>query len=628
MPKLEDLKFKCHCGDWRFKNAFSEVDDIRDKVCRDLPFYGKQEGKEYCVLHFPEKDKVEDFEIVIKERLNEDIWDFRMVYFPKSLSYEREEFVKRANFNHATFADTVNFKWCKFRERFEFFNAVFKRDAVFICSDFYKSVSFNSAEFQEYGNFGGVTFHPESYPSFNNTKFKNGSFIQTTFEDINSAFPTKFEGSEFSKRIDFSHTKIYSKISFENAVFPANGTTNFKSAEFHQAISFENVSFFKADFTRAKFAIISTTPFNQIVFKNCRFNKSVHFVDSRFFVYADFSESIFENTHFENAKFRGGAGFKVSDFKEDLFLYTTEFGLRTEDRLRSGDVSFEGALFESNSRVFFENTWFSRNVNFDFAYVKGYLFFSGSKKNKVFDNVFEERSFGYILKLLYTTIEKPERVHFHTLRLRPSWFINIDVREFSFINVDWRDENGNPITIESELERINGDHTLLAITLRQLATNFEKKNRFGEASKFRKMAFETEYLQRKEKARKWWSEEIFCRDFFTKFWDKLKDVPWDVAHRAYRFTSYYGESWVRALIIFLFIPLVFGLLYYFLDVFGGDDSKKFGDYLAYSLQVMTLQRPEPKPIGFWTTLIYSLEIIFAPIQLALLALALRRKFMR
>ena len=43
---------------------------------------------------------------------------------------------------------------------------------------------------------------------------------------------------------------------------------------------------------------------------------------------------------------------------------------------------------------------------------------------------------------------------------------------------------------------------------------------------------------------------------------------------------------------------------------------------------MTLQKPEPKPLGFWTTLIYSVELVLTPIQLGLLALAIRRKFMR
>jgi hypothetical protein len=56
----DEETFTCHCGEWRFKNADDIVDDIRRDVCRDLPFYGEIEGKKYCVLHYPSKDKVQD----------------------------------------------------------------------------------------------------------------------------------------------------------------------------------------------------------------------------------------------------------------------------------------------------------------------------------------------------------------------------------------------------------------------------------------------------------------------------------------------------------------------------------------------------------------------------------------
>ena len=49
---------------------------------------------------------------------------------------------------------------------------------------------------------------------------------------------------------------------------------------------------------------------------------------------------------------------------------------------------------------------------------------------------------------------------------------------------------------------------------------------------------------------------------------------------------------------------------------------------TYSLAVMSLQRPEPKPLTGTAQTLVLLETIFGPLQAALLALAIRRKFMR
>lgn len=50
--------------------------------------------------------------------------------------------------------------------------------------------------------------------------------------------------------------------------------------------------------------------------------------------------------------------------------------------------------------------------------------------------------------------------------------------------------------------------------------------------------------------------------------------------------------------------------------------------LTYSLSVMSLQRPEPRPLTNWAHTLVTLETILGPVQAALLALAIRRKFMR
>jgi hypothetical protein len=52
------------------------------------------------------------------------------------------------------------------------------------------------------------------------------------------------------------------------------------------------------------------------------------------------------------------------------------------------------------------------------------------------------------------------------------------------------------------------------------------------------------------------------------------------------------------------------------------------DGIVHSLGVASFQRPEPKPKDVVTKFLVTLETILAPLQAALPALAIRRKFIR
>ena len=52
------------------------------------------------------------------------------------------------------------------------------------------------------------------------------------------------------------------------------------------------------------------------------------------------------------------------------------------------------------------------------------------------------------------------------------------------------------------------------------------------------------------------------------------------------------------------------------------------DAIVYSLETGLLQKPEPRPQSFWARLLVGLELIAVPLQAALLALAIRRRFMK
>jgi hypothetical protein len=60
----------------------------------------------------------------------------------------------------------------------------------------------------------------------------------------------------------------------------------------------------------------------------------------------------------------------------------------------------------------------------------------------------------------------------------------------------------------------------------------------------------------------------------------------------------------------------------------GEPIRPLADALAYSANVMTLQKPEPRPATYVARGLVIAETILGPLQAALLALAIRRKFMR
>ena len=66
-PKEEHL---CHVHD---ECESLVVDDVRKKVCRDLTVNKHTNGKNYCILHFPSKDKNKEnaFEKLFQTRLKE-----------------------------------------------------------------------------------------------------------------------------------------------------------------------------------------------------------------------------------------------------------------------------------------------------------------------------------------------------------------------------------------------------------------------------------------------------------------------------------------------------------------------------------------------------------------------------
>lgn len=317
-------------------------------------------------------------------------------------------------------------------------------------------------------------------------------------------------------------------------------------------------------------------------------------------LFGDFQFS--EDANFWRATFNGDALFKRATFSgrahfwEATFKKNANFGRTTF----IGDASFFLATFNGEAK-------------FGEAIFKSYAAFA-SRDNK--------RVFGDLSRLDFqlARIERPKHISFHTLNLQPHWFIKVDCRQFEFIDVEWNFNLKEQLK-SSRAANISAPHRLLAITNRQLADNAESNHRYQEASRFRYNAFESLRTER-----------------FQGF------VPWRLDFW-YWLASGYGERVGQAFLVFIALIALFSFGYtrvgFKQDIDGNNRQPEISqprdgagkplewkDALVYSANVSILQKPDPKPLTFAAHSLVWAETILGPAQAALLALAIRRRFMR
>lgn len=306
------------------------------------------------------------------------------------------------------------------------------------------------------------------------------------------------------------------------------------------------------------------------------------------------------------------------DLRNYRFQALTSFSSATF----SARVDFYKALFEEKSPLFFRQTSVLEALSFNYANFDGYVSFQGSNDNRLFG----EKA---VLDLQHARIADPKKISFHTLRLESSWFINTNATGFVFTDCEWRYADGKVLSVKTELENLKergfeNPNALLMRACWQLADNYEESKSFRKASMFRQLANESRRLETS-----WYQQPITLR-----WW--------------YYLSSRYGESWVKAVtVLIILILLVFPLIYTKTSfqvcpaekpltvslVEGSCKTRGLGfwngEAIVHSLTTATLQNVEyRKPLTVWGELWIILEKIFAPLQAALLALAIRRKFMR
>jgi hypothetical protein len=574
--------------------------------------------------------------------------DFSSVEVSGETDFTSVRVEKNAGFSGALFYGKTRFHAILIGGRTGFHKAKFHGKADFISSHFREDVSFNEAIFNVDADFTSARF--DSNIDFSSAQLRG----EAEFNSAEIIGRTNFSAAEFFGDAYFSPARFGAETNFRIAKF--HGDCNFGSAVFAREAGFGGARFEgNAYFSKAKFkrgVVFDTARFaGDANFKGARFDAFASFNTTRFNAEAIFKEAIFgENTDFSAAQFMESAYFEKSVFSKNLKFFNAVF---------HQDCLFINAIFKSAVFADFGQARFMDLARF--------------MKNTIDEGA--EFYFGE------TTFEKPEHVYFHSLKMQTRWFINVDIRKFNFENIVF------PILQEyipterelpkagqmlQRLEEIRGNtlpddiaepRELLITVYRRLADNAEENKRFEEASNFRYIAMELarggvgmssslknlsfRILGTVKSIDKY--SKDFTNLFFTKIGVKsagsFNPLLW-----LYWLSSGYGERSWRAFMVLLYIWVIFALFYmspWFCSfdplkpgtapqtkTAAAEESKKqpeslfFGEALAYSFAVVALQKPEPKPLGPFTYGLVLMETVLGPVQAALLALAIRRKFMR
>ncbi len=670
-PATEDYLFVCDCPE-----------RVRSACSREI-FFKSSDAKRYCVLHYPGADKAEEFTKALGRKLQAGDFDFAGVWFPgvrlsgkvPAASFKEAEFSSDANFTQADFVDGVNFSQANFVCPAKFIQASFAGPADFSQAKFAGPVDFTQ------GNFSGRI-------DFSQTNFS----VQVDFVQANFGMPVNFSQAKFAGPVDFSQSVLRDSADFRGAQFANAGFqyAKFVLADFTEA-KFALANFIEAEFTQANFVSAEFRQdalFNpihvsaQTNFRTAKFAgrayfgraevKDAYFGEAEFAATADFGEVQFANSNFEKARFSGRANFGEAKFASDVVFRDTQFKevdfLKTQfsgpsDFRRTSfgdDAKFEEAVFTKDA--IFEDAEFDKNATF----FKTKFVPDGSSGKISFDSARFKDIFGFEscdlegarLSFALATAENPSRVSFRSVNLRPIWFIRFESQDIQFEKVRWlKLKRGRIIPDEIRTlqhENISTPYESLEIVCRQLAVNAEENSRYEEAARFRFVASEA---HRRES----W-HNLLDKPKVLESWKGLNPLLW-----LYGAVSGYGERAGQAAGVFLAIWFLFALGFYFgqnegewwlapqssnrsvhkisepvkPDIISSEQRNEitessdqrtvlrdFRGVLLYSANVIALQKPEPLPANRRAKFLVLMETLLGPLQLALLALAIRRKFMR
>lgn len=229
-------------------------------------FYKECDGKRYCVLHYPGKEKRRDFQLALSEKVKNNDFDFCGVWFPDALSLEH------------VFDEPVYFSGAEFSEYADFSHAEFSESVSFFMAKFHGEVTFSHTNFN-LANFEGAHF--DEMAIFDDSEFKGAAYLKA---------------AKFDKAVAFYRARFSASATFDKAQF--NSHVKFNGAVFNEAASFQDTQFAPKN---APTLYYQTQDVNElhdmrsISFTSARFKDSVVFAGNTFpDLGLTFAEAIFE----------------------------------------------------------------------------------------------------------------------------------------------------------------------------------------------------------------------------------------------------------------------------------------------------------------------------------------------
>jgi hypothetical protein len=202
--------------------------------------------------------------------------------------------------------------------------------------------------------------------------------------------------------------------------------------------------------------------------------------------------------------------------------------------------------------------------------------------------------------------------------LHPGWFILADVRKVDFTDVNWYGMPGGPEgTLDEEIRAleardVQSPHTLLSQACQRLATNAEENRSYPLANDFY-----------------YWSMEALRKAGWWRQLGLIRTIYWLLSGYGVKSGHAFGVlvvMWVVFAALYVIVPS--SEFYAFLPTNSGQVISNAGQAIVYSLSTMARLNPEPKPDPSWFQFLVTVEGILGPLQIALLALAVRRRVMR
>lgn len=415
-----------------------------------------------------------------------------------------------------------------------------------------------------------------------------------TFYDRTFQAEPRFDGAEFLEYADFRAAEFIAGVEFGGAHFSAGFTAD--AARFVAT----------ASFTLATFDGIAS-------FKGAKFETGANFIESTFNDAAWFELTEFNGAlSADNAAFNNGVAFtgaKIGGENVILTDYPSEYPVSFVECSFDGKSDFGGAEFRQKTdfmsarfkeRAIFSRTIFKQWVGFRYAFFDRSALFRGTKFEK-------GASLTAVACGSPTLMQFMDHVDLSQVELAES-----DVSRWSFQSVEWRPLTrplvgpwGRQKCIGVADEEISTHKTLAApetlqVLYRRLQDNYENAHGYGTAGDFHIGAMESRR-----------------RDL------KLTDASWWLLS-VYRFVSLYGERWFWALGLLVGLFLGSSALVVAL-------SNDVGFLLALNncLRIVTFQSnlllKPVNSLGAWGET--ALRIV-GPVQIAILALAVRRQSQR